>query len=135
MPVIIAVFWSKLVAIRVMYKTTIVLYRRGYLIYCDVIFFHLSNVFSIFMNIYLIDFNFELTTHLLFVDLCKNRGSPSSWKLGSTCRYACLLFDNFWYVYFPSFCFPIPTRFWIPDEVAYISQQHWMTSKLLASCY
>ena len=134
MPVIIAVFWTKLVAIRVMYKTTIVLYRRGYLIYCDVIFFHLSNVFSIFMNIYLIDFNFELTTHLLFVDLCKNRGS-SSLELRSTCRYACLLFDNFWYLYFPSFCFPIPTRFWIPDEVAYISQQHWMTSKLLANCY
>ena len=39
MPVIIAVFWTELVAIRVMYKTTIVLYRRGYLIYCDVTFF------------------------------------------------------------------------------------------------
>ena len=45
MPVIIAVFWTKLLAIMVMYKTTIVVYRRGYLIYCDVIFFHLSNVF------------------------------------------------------------------------------------------
>ena len=42
MPVIIAVFWTKLVAIRVMYKTTIVLYRRGYLIYWDITFFHLS---------------------------------------------------------------------------------------------
>ena len=39
MPVIITVFWTKLLAIRVMYKTTVVLYRRGYLIYCDAIFF------------------------------------------------------------------------------------------------